>query len=182
MRPYGDELLARMRESLTDVVIPSVADDWPRYVARAMEALLEHLELRWKHELTFLAEDTVDIRELFDGMHKALTAGDPLAGHEVVQGVVADIESLLAEPARASAAVALQAIAEENEAYRTVFEHALVSFDAIDDEAVTAELGDVRSHVRQLLQRQLERDVTLARPTFMHFGAPARTTPPDEER
>ena len=174
MRPYGDELLAQMRESLANVVTPSVSEDWPRYVAKAMELLLEHLELRWKHELTFLAEDTVDMRELFGTMRKELGAGAS-ATNDAFGGVLADLDAILAEPAHASGAVELRVLAEENEAHREVLERALLRMDAVDN-GDGSDLDDVRANIRQLLRRQLDRDVTLARPTFMHFGPTPRAT------
>ena len=76
MRPYPDELLRSINRSLTEVIIPNIGDDWARYVARSMEKMISHLELRYKHELEYLATDTAELDALLRELRPALDQGD----------------------------------------------------------------------------------------------------------
>lgn len=163
MRPDPDELLRLMRTSLKTVVTPTVSEEWPAYVAKSIERMLEHLERRWRHEIRFLADDTEEMRELF-----AALAAD-LAGVDGVRGVVEDLGELLHGPSLASRAVTYQELSAENQSHRAALERLIVSLDASED-AERAE--GVRAPIRAYLGRQLARDVELAEPTFMRFGAP----------
>src|SRR5215475_4995652 len=95
MRPYPPELLRSINKSLNEVIIPELADDWARYVARSMEKIIAHLARRWEQEIEFLALDTVELDALFrellpsldgrpeladarDGVKERLDAGEPL--------------------------------------------------------------------------------------------------------
>lgn len=166
MRPYPDELLAIMRASLRNVVTPTVSDEWPRYVAKSLERLFEHLERRWKHELRFLADDTEEMRELFAKLGPELAGGT--SAHPAVAPVLEDIDGLLAKPSLASRAVEMTALNQENEAYRAVLERLIEALDAVEGEP----RSDVRPAIRSYLAHQLDRDVVLAEPTFMHFAGP----------
>ena len=105
MRPDPDELLRIMRKSLKTVVTPAVCDEWPSYVAKSIERVLEHLERRWLHEIRFLADDTEEMRELFSGLKADLAVVDCAAVDEV-GAVVEELDQLLNDPSRASRAVA----------------------------------------------------------------------------
>src|SRR5690242_4646776 len=99
MRPYPPELLRSMNQSLTEVIIPNISDDWARYVARSMEKIITHLELRWEHELGFLAADTAELDELLRELRPELEGGD-LAGRGELDGVRSSVADRLdgAEP------------------------------------------------------------------------------------
>src|SRR6516164_4844769 len=79
MRPYPPELLRSINKSLNEVIIPELADDWARYVARSMEKIIDHLARRWEHELEFLAVDTAELDELLRELLPALDGHPELA-------------------------------------------------------------------------------------------------------
>ncbi|MGE3621406.1 MAG: hypothetical protein AB7L84_13180 [Acidimicrobiia bacterium] len=168
MRPDPDELLRLMRKSLKTVVTPAVSEEWPTYVAKSIERMLEHLERRWEHEIRFLADDTEEMRELFAKLKVELAgAGGPAA--DAVQEVVGELDQLLDEPSLASRAVVYDDLSAENQAHRAALEKLVL---ALDDAQGEERAEASRVPIRAYLKRQLARDVELAEPTFMRFGAP----------
>ena len=176
MRPYPDDLLRSMRESLNTVIIPNLADDWARYVAKAMEKIIMHLELRWEHELEFLAVDTVELDELLRELQSALTSKpfSPRAGlSEVTAALAARLDGAGAPPPAPDVA----GINARNEAYRATLVEIIDGMEqAALDPALRDQLEPLRERIRTYLRRELDRDVTLAEPTYMLFGPPTPET------
>ena len=137
-------------------------------MAKSIERVLEHLERRWLHEIRFLADDTEEMRELFSGLKADLAVVDGAAVDEV-GAVVEELDHLLNEPSLASRAVAYQELSAENQSHRAALEKLIVSLDAFEDDDRNEA---IRVPIRAYLRRQLARDVELAEPTFMRFGAP----------
>lgn len=185
MRPYPDELLRSVRHSLREVVIPAIEEPWPRYVAKAMEKLLEHLELRALHEERLLVEDSAELDELLGGLAQRFSSapfdaspslsawralplpagapGSPTPGGPGHRG----------EPAADGQPQGLKALNEGNEARRTHLVAAIEAMDAAErDDTLGTALEESRTRVRTYLRRELDRDVLLTRPTFMSFGPP----------
>jgi hypothetical protein len=179
MRPYPDELLRSLRESMREVVIPAIEEPWPRYVAKAIEKLLEHLELRALHEDQFLSEDIEELDELFEWL-RARFAEPPLASSTALLAWCAGPgtgnggqDELEPGDGGTKTRSGLQALNEANEARRR---HLVAAIEAMDeaerDDALRSSISACRDHVRAYLRRELDRDVLLARPTFMSFGPP----------
>jgi hypothetical protein len=77
------------------------------------------------------------------------------------------------EDAKPVPQVGLQALNEANEARRRLLVEAIEAMDDAErDDALRESVSDCRIHVRAYLRRELDRDVVLARPTFMSFGPP----------
>jgi preprotein translocase subunit SecA len=169
MRPYPDEILRSMRHSLDEVIIPAVDDAWARYVAKAMAKMLEHLELRWLHEADLLVEDTRDLHDLFQSLERRLsTEGDP----QVTAGVAAALRPVLSDPdAEDVPARSVADLAQRNERYRADLIDVIASLDELIDTAPDLE-AELREEVRRFLRREIDRDNTMARPTFMSFAPP----------
>lgn len=176
MRPYPDDLLRSMRESLNTVIIPNLADDWARYVAKAMEKIILHLELRWQNELTFLAADSADIDQLLRELQSALSV-EPFGARSELAEPVAAIAAQLDRAGDLLPAPDVGAINAQNETYRA----ALVEIiDGLERAALDLVLRDrlepQRERIRTYLRRGLDRDISLAEPTNMLFGAPSPQT------
>jgi hypothetical protein len=172
MRPYPPELLRSINQSLNEVIIPNLADDWARYVARAMEKIVDHLERRWEHELEFLAVDTTELDELLRELRPALDEGD-LGGRGELAGVRDAIAARLdgAEPLPPVPDVAK--LNETNEAYRGTLQQVLEGMEAAAaDDELRERLEPLRERIRVSLRRELDRDIVLAEPTYMLFGPP----------
>jgi hypothetical protein len=142
-----------------------VADDWPSYVAKSIERMLEHVERRWELELGQLATDTEELRTLFGTLADEVDG----AGGDVSRQA-AEMRSLLAEPSLASRAVEFAELSAENQAHRRVLESLILAFDAEPGATDIAE--SVRPAIHDYLDRQLARDAELAAPVYMRFGAP----------
>ncbi|HLN05383.1 MAG TPA: hypothetical protein VK217_03830 [Acidimicrobiales bacterium] len=185
MRPYPDELLRSLRHSLREVVIPAIEEPWPRYVAKAMEKLLEHLELRALHEERLLAEDITELDEVLGSLAESF-ADPSLASSAALSAwralpLPGSATGALGHRGESGAGVAqaqgLQALNEGNEARRA---HLVAAIEAMDtaerDDALETALAECRARVRTYLRRELDRDVLLTRPTFMSFGPPVART------
>jgi hypothetical protein len=179
MRPYPDELLRSLRHSMREVVIPAIEEPWPRYVAKAIEKLLEHLELRALHEERFLSEDIEELDELFEWLKVGFT--EPPLASSITLSAWCRVQAP-GDPGRGDAPrgegeatpqFGLQVLNEANEARRA---HLVAAIEAMDeaghDDALRSSIAECRNHVRAYLRRELDRDVLLARPTFMSFGPP----------
>jgi hypothetical protein len=167
VRPTQEQLLRSVRESLSDVVIPNVDDSWARYVAKGMEKILLHLEQRAAHEHEFLVRDTIELRALFT----ALASDEGLAAAGSFIPLAADLRDTLDQPALAEGDPPdALALLEENERHRALLVDVINVVEARD--ADTA-LAAVRESVRAMVRDELERDLELARPTFMLFGPPS---------
>ena len=168
MRPDPDELLRLMRTSLKTAVTPAIPDEWAAYVAKSIERMLEHLERRWTNEIRFLAEDTLEMRDLFARLRTDLqTRGAPI--NDRIRQTIDTFDGLLSDASLAEHAVTYQEISAENQAHRGALEQLILGLDALGDDPGADAL---RTPIRAYLGAQLARDVELAEPTFMRFGAP----------
>lgn len=170
MRPYPDEVLRSILDSLRNVIIPNLDDDWARYTAKGMEKLILHLELRWQHELEYLAVDSLELHELMSELRASLEQ-DALPASGDVDAARAALGALLDGASPPPPAVDLKAIHATNEAYRETLTTVIEALSR----AGTKELEPARDKIRLHLRRQLDRDLELTRPTFMLFGAPPAT-------
>lgn len=172
MRPYPDELLRSINRSLTEVIIPNIGDDWARYVARSMEKMISHLELRWKHELELLATDTAELDELLRGLRPRLEDGG-LDGRTELDAVRTALGERLDNAAPLPPAPDVVGLNATNEAYRATLQATIEGLEAAAaDEELRARLEPLRDRIRVHLRRQLDRDRTLTEPTDMLFGPP----------
>ncbi|MCZ7527170.1 MAG: hypothetical protein M5U14_12780 [Acidimicrobiia bacterium] len=174
MRPYPDEILRSMRDTLDQSIIPNLRDQWAVYAAKVMDKMMEHLEIRWRREAPLLAEDTEDLLGVLSGLRDAL-GGPALAGHDGLAGLRGRVDAGVAEAVdRPADPTSIVSLTEHNEALRRLVVDAIEAMDA----AAAAEpgLGEVlaapREDIRCYLRRELDRDVELARPTFMSFAPP----------
>lgn len=172
MRPYPEDLLRSVRESLSSVIIPNLADDWARYVAKAMEKIVHHLELRWRHELEFLARDTVELDGLLRELRSALGT-EPLAGRPELAQVSAALAGRLDDAGVPQPPPDVPGIYAQNEAYRATLVTVIDEMEqAAQDLTLREQLEPLRERIRAFLRRELDRDVTLTEPTYMLFGPP----------
>jgi hypothetical protein len=175
MRPYPDELLRSMLDSLRNVIIPNLPDDWARYTAKGMEKLILSLELRYHHELEFLAIDTQELHELLGDLRASLASG-PLAGDAALEEAASALAERLDKAPVPAPAVDVVAINQTNEAYRETLATVIESLDRAADQAqLEKEIEPLRDKIRVHLRRELDRDIELSRPTFMLFGAQPAT-------
>jgi hypothetical protein len=172
MRPYPDELLRSMNQSLTEVIIPNIDDDWARYVARSMEKMIAHLELRWRHELEFLALDTVELDELLRELRPSLEEGG-LAGRSELNTVRSTIAERLDGTDPLPSAPDVAGLNATNDAYRGTLQTTIEGLEAAAaDDELRERLEPLRERIRAHLRRELDRDMVLAEPTNMLFGPP----------
>lgn len=177
MRPYPEDLLRSVRESLNSVIVPNLADDWARYVAKGMEKIVLHLELRWRHELEFLARDTVELDGLLRELRSALDSG-PLAGRPELAQVSAALAGRLERAEVLQAPPDVPGMYAQNEAYRATLVTVIDEMEkAAHDLTLREQLEPLRERIRAYLRRELDRDVTLAKPTYMLFGPPLPEAP-----
>jgi hypothetical protein len=159
VRPSPLDLLATLRTSLNDTLLPAIEDRWARYVANAMDLVLQHLELRLDGELDALAEDSADMAEtLGQVVRRAAAAG---AGWE-------GLGALVPEPGSAPSPLA-EATAH-NERLRAVVVDAIHWLDAHEAELEATAVEEVRNALMLLTRRQLDRATRFVEPLFMSFG------------
>lgn len=173
MRPSPDELLRSMRETLTTLIIPNVADDWARYAAKAMEKIILHLELRWLHELTLLTLDTVELDELLRAVQNDLAG---FGERSELTGACTAIGDRLRDGPPPAEAPDVTGVSARNEAYRATLAEVIGRLErAADAPDLREGLEPVRERIRAYLRRELDRDVELTAPTFMSFGPPPKS-------
>ncbi|HJQ42189.1 MAG TPA: hypothetical protein VJ831_03825 [Jatrophihabitantaceae bacterium] len=161
MRPDPDQLLQSLRVSLNETVAPAVTDRWARYVATAMDLVLQHLQLRLAGELDALGADNADMAETLAGIASAAAAGSyPPHLTERLQGT-------LTGPAPNGTTPDLTSATESNEALRAQVVAVLRVLDEPD-------AGDgaeaVRDELHRLIRRQVDRIGALVTPLHMSFG------------
>jgi hypothetical protein len=168
MRPHPDELLRSINKSLSEVIIPNIGDDWARYVARSMEKIVSHLELRWRHELEFTAEDTAELDELLRELQPALADLDDERVRQVSDAIRAQLEADAPPPAPD-----VGRLLAANEAYRATLQEVIHGLEsAAGDAELRDRLEPLRERIRAYLRSELDRDRVLAEPTDMLFGPP----------
>lgn len=169
MRPSPDELLASLRYSLSDTILPQVEDRWARYVATAMDLLLQHLQLRAAGEGSSLTEDSADMAAVLAGVAQRV-ASLGSGGNEVQQRLAASLGEAL--PATGGPTPTdLPALTAQNEQLRGAVVDVLRWLDAVD--APGPEIDAMRDEVYRLVRRQTDRTTALVRPLFMSFGPAA---------
>jgi len=171
VRPRPDELLRSINRSLGEVIIPNLADDWARYVARSMEKIVAHLAVRWRLELELAAEDAAELDELLRELAPALRELD---GGGRLAGATAAIEARLAAAPGPPPAPDVAGVLSASEAYRATLQEVIEELESAgDDPDLRARLEPLRERIRRYLRRELDRDRVLSEPTDMLFGPPA---------
>jgi hypothetical protein len=174
MRPSPEELLASLRVSLNDVILPNVADRWARYMGTAMDLMLQHLQLRLAGELDAITEDSRDMSEVIAAIAAtASAAGQRASGTE--RGRWESLLDLLAAgPAAAAADDRLADATQVNEALRAQVVDLLRWLDTSDDSGLGPAGQDtvraISDDLHRLIRRQVDRTQPLVKPLFMSFG------------
>jgi hypothetical protein len=146
---------------LNETVAPAITDRWARYVATAMDLVLQHLQLRVAGELDALGADSADMAETLAGIATAAAAGSYPS--QLAERLHAALSSTPAEGSSGDLASATQA----NEALRGQVVAALRTLDEVDaGEAAEA----VRDELLRLVRRQVDRIGPLVAPLHMSFG------------
>lgn len=167
MRPTAEELLASLRLSLNDTVLPKVEDRWARYVGTAMDLVLQHLQLRMAGELDTMAADSLDMADTLAAV----------AGRAVRQGEeggpggdrwVALLQRLGTVPPEAATQRLDEAVAR-NEALRGQVVAVLHWLDEVDPGDGDPDLHAVRQELHRLTRRQVDRLAPLVTPLYMSF-------------
>lgn len=159
MRPAPIDLLATLRTSLNDTLLPAIEDRWARYVANAMDLVLQHLELRLAGELDALAEDSADMAAtLTQVVRLAAAAG---RGWEGLGAIVPEAGTAPSPLAEATA---------HNERLRAVVVDAIHWLDTHEPDLDPAAVAEVREALMRLVRRQLDRATAFVEPLFMSFG------------
>lgn len=173
MRPSSDELLASLRYSLTTTILPTVEDRWARYVATAMDLVLEHLQLRLAGETSSLTEDSADMAAVLAGIADT-TAVLGREGDARRQEFAASLGKVLPAPGGpAPTADDLAGLTAQNERLRAAVVEVMRVVDTADDGGGVPELEDLRERIYQLVRRQTDRNTALVQPLFMSFGPKA---------
>lgn len=172
MRPTQEELLATLRTSLNDTLVPAIDDRWARYVATAMDLVLQHLSLRVTGELDTLTDDSADMASVLAGLaQRAADAGrtaEQAGDHDAAAAWEA--LALIAVQTQAPTETTLTPLTRQHEHLRATVVDALRWLDAAEgvvDDAGRATLSDELHH---LVRRQTDRMTEIVRPLFMAFG------------
>lgn len=168
MRPSLDELLASLRSSLSETILPAVEDRWARYVGTAMDLVLEHLQLRLAGESSSLAEDSADMAAVLSGVAQRVAALGA-EGDEAQQRLAASLGNVLPAASAGAVPADLAQLTAQNERLRGSVVDVLRWLDEGGDKQ-TAEIDGIRDEVYRLVRRQTDRNTALVRPLFMSFG------------
>lgn len=173
MRPSSDELLASLRYSLSETILPKVEDRWARYVATAMDLVLEHLQLRLAGESSSLTEDSADMAAVLAGVADTAAALDG-EGDARRREIAASLGRLLPEPGGPPPAAGdVAALTAQNERMRATVVQVMRFLDDAEDGGGVPELEELRDRVYRLVRRQADRSTALVQPLFMSFGPAA---------
>lgn len=167
MRPTAEELLASLRLSLNDTVLPKVEDRWARYVGTAMDLVLQHLQLRMAGELDTMASDSRDMAETLSAV----------AGRAVRHGEEgdpgrdrwADLLKRLGTLSPGTVQQRLDEAVARNEALRGQVVTVLHWLDEVDPGDGDPELHAIREDLHRLTRRQVDRLAPLVIPLHMSF-------------
>ena len=167
MRPTQEDMLETVRISLRDTVLPAVEDRWARYVAQAMDLVLQHVQLRVAGEVDALTADNDDMVSTLAGV----TAFAAEAGKRAA-GVEAERWAALATPAPqpATHSARLLKTTELNEQLRARTVEVLHWLDQNEPHVEAGAAGQLRDTVHRLIRRQTDRTTALVEPLFMSFG------------
>jgi hypothetical protein len=172
VRPTQEELLATLRTSLNDTLVPAIEDRWARYVATAMDLVLQHLALRVTGEAASLADDSADMVAVLAGVADRSAT----AGRAAEQAGDADCarawETLatIATPTIRDNDTSLASLTRQHEELRAAVVGVLRWLDAADNVVDEAALTTLRDDLHHLIRRQTDRMTELVRPLFMAFG------------
>jgi hypothetical protein len=167
VRPSQEDLLETVRISLRDTVLPAIEDRWARYVAQAMDLVLQHVQLRVTGEVDALTTDNADmVTTLAEVTTTAAAAGSGSAGAEAERwaALAALAPQAAADPGRLQDATAL------NEALRCRTVEVLRWLDDNEPHVDTDALEELRGTVHRLIRRQTDRQTAFVEPLFMSFG------------
>lgn len=169
MRPSPDELLASLRLSLNDTIMPKVEDRWARYVGTAMDLMIQHIQLRLAGELDALKDDSADMAEILAGIAgKAADRG--ARGKDDEQALWTSLADLLTASAHPISADGLADATAVNERFRTMVVDVMRWLDEHDDAEERPQIQEIRDELYQLVRRQIDRTKPLVEPLFMSFG------------
>lgn len=181
MRPSPDELLASVRLSLNETLLPKVEDRWARYVGTAMDLVLQHVQLRLAGELDVLDADSADMVAVLaavGGRAAALGAGPGDTGGPR-WGDLADLALSPAEDTETGETGGtggtgrtggLSDATVRNEELRGRVVAVMGWLDQADPRGDDPDLRALRDEVHQLVRRQVDRTKPLVEPLFMAFG------------
>ena len=159
MRPDPDELLASLRVSLTETIVPALEDRWARYVATAMDLVLQHLQLRQAGELDAVTADNADLAQTLAAIGTEL-------GTQPADSYVAVREALAPLPAPGPATAPASATVI-NETLRGQLVTLLRALDATPpDDRVAA----WRDEALRLVRREVDRINPMVTPLYMAFS------------
>jgi hypothetical protein len=158
VRPEPDELLQSLRASLAETIVPAIDDRWARYVATAMDLVLQHLQLRLAGEFDALSADNADMARTLGAL-----AADVGRRADAYPPVV-DALAPLPEPGPATDLASATAV---NEALRG---QVVVLLQALDRVAPDPVVEGWRDEVLRLVRRQVDRVNPLIAPLHMSFG------------
>jgi hypothetical protein len=174
VRPNPDQLLQSLRVSLADTLVPAIEDRWARYVATAMDLVLQHLQLRLAGEFDAVGTDNLDMSQTLASL--ATTASRTGADHPEARDVFAPVLDALGEPPPepSGAGGQLAAATRVNEELRARLVAVLGALDRAEagraDDRTSAALATLRDDVHRLIRRQVDRMNPLVVPLHMSFS------------
>ncbi|MFB7222742.1 hypothetical protein [Streptomyces sp. NPDC056227] len=169
MRPSPDQLLASLRLSLNETLLPKVEDRWARYVGTAMDLVIQHLQLRLAGEMDALDEDSADMAAVL-----AAIGGRAAALGAQTEGTAgsrwAELAELLPSPADGAHDHDLGDATARNERLRGAVVAVMRWLDEAGAQGESPAVREMRDEVHQLVRRQVDRTKPLVAPLFMSFG------------
>jgi hypothetical protein len=167
VRPTAEELLASLRLSLNDTVALKIEDRWARYVATAMDLVLQHLQLRLAGELDTMDADSLDMAETLAAVAGQAVRHGEEGGQD--QDKWSALLQRLGTAAPGDPARRVDEAVARNEALRGRVVDVLRWLDEIDPDDVDPELHGVRDELHRMVRRQVGRLVPFVEPLYMSF-------------
>ncbi len=170
MKPLPEQILHSIRYSLETVIIPQLDDRWARYEAKTIGKMLEHLELRWKHETTLLLEGSRDLADVFEKLAPQIEvlSGDHKGRPRLVDDMRSAANRADGLPKRIAG---VEELTEDNDSLRALMVRVIESLDEIAETSDDS-LAEIRDEIGRYLRREIDRDNQLAHPTHMSFAPP----------
>jgi len=167
MRPSQEQLLASLRLSLNDTVLPNVTDRWARYVVTAMDLVMQHLELRLAGEIDALHADNLDMSETLASIaNRAIRRAD---APDTIRGPWETLLAQLSQAAISNSPRRLPAATELNETLRSQVVSVIRWLDETDPHDERRELREIRDEIHRLIRRQVDRVNPMVAPLHMSF-------------
>lgn len=168
MRPSPDELLASLRLTLNETLLPKIEDRWARYSGTAMDLVLQHLQLRLAGETDALDADSADMIAILAAIGSRAAALGAESGEDGPRwGELAD---LALSPAPEQATRDLGDATARNEELRGSVVAVMRWLDETDARGEIPAVQEVRDEVHRLVRRQVDRTKPMVEPLFMSFG------------